>query len=268
MRRKWVHEMMMEKQVSERCACRVIGISRSVLHYEARPRDDQGIIAVLKQLAAEQPRWGFGKMYQWLRNRGYGWNHKRVYRVYSAMKLNLRLRSRKRIPKRMPQPLDQPQQPNDCWSLDFMSDCLLSGQRFRTLNIIDDFNREALAIEIDTSLPALRVNRVLDRIAAWRGYPRRLRIDNGPEFISNTMLSWSQQHNVILQFIQPGQPAQNAYIERFNRTYREDVLDLYLFSSLKEVRTITEHWLHGYNQDRPHDALNGMTPTAYLLAVG
>jgi putative transposase len=151
--------------------------------------------------------------------------------------------------------------------MDFMSDALLSGQRFRTLNLIDDYNREALAIEVDTSLPGQRVVRVLERIADWRGYPQRIRIDNGPEFMSKALLTWGQQHQVLLDFIEPGQPAQNAYIERFNRTYREEVLDLYLFQSLKEVRRLTHVWLHHYNQDRPHDALDGRPPVAFALAA-
>lgn len=183
------------------------------------------------------------------------------------MKLNLRITRRKRLPKRYPAVLAEPDAPNQCWSMDFMSDALLSGQRFRTLNVIDDYNREALAIEIDTSLPALRVISVLEQIADWHGFPARIRIDNGPEFISTKLMAWAQAHDVLLDFIQPGKPAQNAYIEWFNRTYREEVLDFYLFQSLKEVREITRQWISSYNQERPHDALNGMTPTAYRLAA-
>jgi putative transposase len=262
-----VAEVRAEHQVSERRACRIIGIGRSVQQYQAKPRDDQELVERLQELAETHPRWGFSKMYCWFRNRGYHWNHKRVYRVYCLMKLNLRIHKRRRLPKRFPGALEQPNQPNDCWSIDFMSDALLSGQRFRTLNIIDDYNREALAIEADTSLPGQRVVRVLDRVAHWRGYPKRIRIDNGPEFVSNTLLEWGQQHSVLLDFIQPGQPAQNAYIERFNRTYREEVLDLYLFQSLKEVRRLTQEWISHYNQDRPHDALAGQPPVAFALAA-
>ena len=256
-----------EHPVSERRACRIVGIRRSVQHYQAKPRDDQALVTALQQVAEAQPRWGFNKLFYWLRNHGHRWNHKRVYRVYCAMKLNLRIRKRRRLPKRFPEVLEQPKLPNECWSMDFMNDALLSGQRFRTLNLIDDYNREALAIEIDTSLPGQRVVRVLERLADWRGYPKQIRIDNGPEFISTVLMQWGQEHHVRLHFIQPGQPAQNAYIERFNRTYRTEVLDLYLFQSLKEVRQLTEHWLHSYNQDRPHDALGGQTPIAFALAA-
>jgi putative transposase len=163
-------------------------------------------------------------------------------------------------------PLASTASPNECWSLDFMSDALLNGQRFRTFNVLDDFNREALAIEVDTSLPALRVTRVLDRIAVERGYPQRVRVDNGPEFTSRVFVQWAQAHQVQIDFIQPGCPAQNAYIERFNRTYREEVLDFYLFATMTQVREMTETWLHGYNHERPHDALNGLTPVAFAAA--
>ena len=241
-----------------------MNISRSVYRYwPKKPLEDKAISHLLNQLASRFPRWGFGKMFQWLRAEGYGWNHKRVLRLYREKRLHLRIKPKKRLPKRDPEPLAQPSKPNECWSVDFMSDSLLSGRTFRTFNIIDDFNREALWIEVDTSLPAERVTRVLDRVAAWRGYPRRIRSDNGPEFISARMARWAKQHDIQLDFIEPGKPAQNAYIERFNRTYREEILDFYLFSNLNEVRVITEEWLEVYNGVRPHDALIGLTPYQY-----
>lgn len=253
--------MTSEHAVSERSACREGGIARSVVRYQAKIKDDNPIIEQLRQLAQEQPRWGFRKMYHHLRNQGYGWNHKRIYRVYCNMKLNLRIRKRKRIPKRFPQPLSVPGKANECWSMDFMADVLVSGQRFRTLNIMDDYNREVLAIEVDTSLPAQRVVRILERIADWRGLPQRIRVDNGTEFTGIKLYQWAQRNHVHLDFIQPGSPAQNAFIERLNRTYREEVLDLYLFRSLKEVRRITHNWIHQYNHVRPHEALGGQSPT-------
>ena len=240
-----------------------MNISRSVNRYQRKHADDGEIAEQLRQLAERKPRWGFRKMFQRLRNQGYRWNHKRVRRVYREQGLNLRVKPKKRLPSRKPTPLTQPESANESWSIDFMSDSLQSGRTFRTFNVIDDFNREALAIEIDTSLPSGRVVRVLDIIAAWRGYPQRLRSDNGPELISQQLESWAEKHNVLLDFIEPGKPAQNAYIERFNRTYREDVLDFYLFSSLAEAREITEQWLEEYNAIRPHDSLGGMTPYQY-----
>jgi len=234
-----------------------------VYRYQRKNANDGEIAEQLQQLAERQPRWGFGKMFQRLRNQGYRWNHKRVRRVYRDQRLNLRVKPKKRLPSRQPTPLAQPDSTNESWSVDFMSDSLQSGQAFRTFNVIDDFNREALAIEIDTSLPSGRIVRVLDTIAAWRGYPKRLRSDNGPELISQKLATWSEKRSVLLDFIEPGKPAQNAYIERFNRTYREDILDLYLFSNLAEVRQLTEQWLEEYNAVRPHDSLNGLPPYQY-----
>ena len=252
--------------LSERHTCRLLGISRTAYRYQAKKQDDREIKKQLRQLAERKPRWGFGKMKDWLRNHGYRWNHKRVHRVYTELGLNLRIKPKKRLPAREPQTLVQPAVPNECWSMDFMSDSLTSGRTFRTFNLIDDFNRELLWIEIDTSLPSARVIRVLDTIASWRGYPRRIRCDNGTEFMSHAMASWADQHNVELAFIQPGKPAQNAYVERFNRPYREEVLDAYLFTTLDEVRDITALWLEEYNAIRPHESLQGLPPYEYQNA--
>lgn len=167
------------------------------------------------------------------------------------------------MPVRNPSPLVTPEALNQSWSVDFMHDALVCGRRFRTFNVVDDFNREALSIEIDLNLPALRVVRVLDRIAANRGYPVMLRMDNGPEFISLALAEWAEQHAVKLEFIQPGKPTQNAFIERFNRTYRTEILDFYLFRTLNEVWEITERWVSEYNCERPHESLNNMTPEEY-----
>ena len=155
---------------------------------------------------------------------------------------------------------------NHCWSVDFMSDTLFDGRRFRTFNVLDDFNREALAIEIDLNLPAIRIIRVLDRVAQQRGFPSKLRCDNGPELVSIALAGWAEDHGVELDFIKPGRPAQNSYVERFNRTYRDEILDLYLFRSLAEVRDLTGSWLRKYNEDRPHDALGDLSPIEYLAA--
>jgi len=238
-------------------------ISRTVYRYQAVKPDDSEMIEQLLLIAEHKPRWGFKKMYQYLRNQGHRWNHKRVRRVYCELGLNLRVKPKKRLPSREPKPLVQPEAANISWSLDFMSDSLMSGRAFRTLNVIDDFNREGLWIDIDISIPAERVIRVLEMIALWRGYPKQLRIDNGPELISRRLAQWAETHKVELAFIQPGKPAQNAYIERFNRTFREAVLDAYLFSSIQEVRDIAEEWLEEYNTIRPHEALGGLPPYQY-----
>lgn len=246
--------------LSERQACEIMNLSRTTFRYAGKKEGDEPVRVALQDLARQKPTWGLPKMVDYLQQRRCGWNHKRIGRIYREMGLNLRKKPKKRLPAREPQPLVPPQSPNESWSLDFMSDSLESGQAFRVLNILDDFNREALWIEIDTSLPATTVIRILEVLVAWRGAPRQIRMDNGPELIARALEEWMREHNIKPAHIQPGKPAQNAYIERFNRTYREDVLDAYLFSSLEEVREITAAWLEDYNMVRPHDALGGLTP--------
>jgi putative transposase len=154
---------------------------------------------------------------------------------------------------------------NECWSADFMSDAFWDGRRYRTFNVVDDFNREALLIEIDFNLPAPRVVRELERIAAVRGYPLKLRLDNGPELVSIALAEWAEEHGVTLEFIKPGKPMQNGFIERFNRSYRQAVLDMYVFQTLNEVREQTEKWIKEYNEERPHESLRDLTPREFLL---
>ncbi|TQF71266.1 IS3 family transposase [Pseudoalteromonas luteoviolacea] len=189
------------------------------------------------------------------------WNEKCVERVYNMLKLNFRRKGKRRLPTRAPS------KHNDSWSMDFVSDARNYGHRFRTLNVLDDYNRQALSIEVDTSLTAERVIRVLERVIAWRGKPKQIRVDNGPEFTSNALESWAAEKSIKLEFIKPRSPYQNGFVERFNRSYREEVLDLYLFESLQQVRDITDEWLDIYNYERPHDALGDQTPMSHLEAV-
>lgn len=249
--------------MSVRLACKAFGISRTVYHYQPDTTRDEPVIEALQRLVAKYHRYGFGKLFPILRRQGNRWNHKRVYRVYCALKLNMRRKGKKRLPNRSPEPLSVPATMNQCWSADFMSDALWCGRRFRTFNLVDDFNREALAIDIDLNLPAHRVVRVLERVAAWRGYPEKLRLDNGPEMTSVKLAEWAEDNGVQLEFIQPGKPTQNSFIERFNRTYREEVLDMYVFKRLSEVKEITAKWINEYNDERPHESLGNLTPTEY-----
>lgn len=166
---------------------------------------------------------------------------------------------------RNPAPLATPQALNKSWSIYFMHDALVCGRSFRTVNVVDDFNREALAIGIDLNIPAQRVIRVLDRIVAIRGYPLKMRMDNGPELVSLVLAQWAEEHGVQLEFIKPGKPTRNAFIERFSRTYRTEILDFYLLRILNEAREITERWLMEYNNERPHESLNNLTPEEYRL---
>ena len=258
-----------EHEMSIRKACAALGVSRSYYAYKPHPRDDSEVIAALIELAEKKPTRGFSKLFTRLRNMGHPWNHKRVWRVYCLLKMNLKRKAKRRLPQRARKALAQPLSPNFCWSIDFMRDTLYSGRTFRTFNAVDDYNREVLAVEVDTNLPAGRVVRVLDRISEERGcYPENLRMDNGPEFIGTVMADWAEEHGVELQFIQPGKPTQNSYVERFNRTYREEVLDFYIFNSLSEVRESTEEFIREYNEDRPHESLGNMTPIDFAAQRG
>ena len=256
---------MNERGLSERQACRTVNLNRCTYRYQARRTDDHEIVQELRQLVKSQPRWGCRKMTDYLRNQGHSWNHKRIRRIYRGLALNLHRRPKKRLAPWTALALGVPVQSNQTWSLDFMSDSLANGRAIRTLNILDDYNREALWIEVDTSLPAERVVRVLENLLLWRSAPKHIRMDNGPELISSRLENWAKEKQIVLLHIQPGKPAQNAYIERFNRTFREDVLDAYLFDNLDEVREITELWLEAYNTIRPHEALQGLSPRQFAL---
>ena len=247
-------------------SCRCVALSRAAYYRSPAPPEikDSEIIGALNELIEKRPRRGFWKCFKLLRRQGHRWNHKRVYRVYCAMRLNQKRRAKKRLPARERQPLVVPQRPDEVWSGDFMSDALYGGRRFRTFNVIDDYNREGVAIEIDTSITSRRLVRVFEQLKAERGLPAILRVDNGPEFLGEAFTEWAQENGMFIQYIQPGKPNQNAFIERFNRTYREEVLDVYLFSNLSEVREITHSWLIEYNEDRPHDSLDGRTPAEHL----
>jgi putative transposase len=223
---------------------------------------------MLRELAICHTQWGFWMMHYHLRSKGYKWNHKRVYRIYSGLGLNLRRKYRKRLPSRIKEPLLQPLIPNLTWSMDFMEDRLENGRKLRTFNIIDDFNREALNITLDSSIASGRVIRELEKTISWRGKPEQIRVDNGPEFIAQRLAQWCDEHGIKLKFIQKGKPSQNGYVERFNRTYREEVLSNYCFKTMTQARLITQAWMWVYNNERPHKSLGYLTPVAFLLKYG
>lgn len=246
--------------VSRSCLC--VGLHRSAYyrvptHWTVR---DAPIIAALAELVESRPNRGFWKCRKLLKRQGYPWNHKRIYRVYKLMGLNLRRAAKRRLPKRLRVPLYVPLAPDTVWSCDFMSDTLANGRRSRTFNIVDDFNREVLHIEIDTSITSLRLVRVFEQLRSQHQLPQVLRTDNGPEFLGEVFTEWAKNAGMAIQYIEPGKPNQNAYIERFNRTYRDEVLDLYLFASLDDVREATYWWRIEYNEERPHDSLGDRTP--------
>jgi putative transposase len=253
---------------SERRACRVIGLSRSTRRYRAKRPNDGPVIEALTELVEKHPRFGFRKLFVLLRKAGKPWNHKRVWRVYCDMKLNIRRRFKRRYKSEAPEVLLQPIRPNQAWSADFMSDALMDGRSFRTFNVLDDYNREALHVEIDVSLTAQRITRVLDQVLLVRGAPDRLRVDHGPEFTSAAFVAWCEQRAIVIEYTQPGKPTQNAFIERFNGIYRDGVLDAWCFMSLSQVREETARWLKDYNTVRPHESLGDVSPIEFLTDRG
>src|SRR5690606_1763399 len=231
------------RPVRRSCAC--VGLStaawyRPPLDWTVR---DAEVIAELSSLVQKHPSRGFWKYRSRLRRTRPEWNHKRIYGVYKAMRLNLRRAAKRRLPKRERVPLYVPKAPDRVWSVDFMSDALSCGRRFRTFNVVDDFNREALHIEVDTSLTSARLVRIFEQIKRDHGLPQVLRSDNGPEFLGESFTQWAKGAGVAIQYIQPGKPNQNAYIERFNRTFREEVLDQHLFARLEDVREAAHWWM-------------------------
>lgn len=238
-------------------------LPRSTYQYQHKAKDDTEVIEALNQMVEKHPAIGLWQCHYRLRNRGGTWNHKRVRRVYKQLGLNLRRRTRKRLPERVKQPLEVPTAPCQTWSLDFIHDSLIDGRSFRVLNIIDDFNRESVSVEVDTSLPALRVIRALERAIEVSGKPLVLRSDNGPEFISHRLGEWCERKGIEWRFIQPGEPTQNAFVERQNGSMRRELLDAYLFGSLNEARIICEEWRRDYNEERPHKALGYLSPVNY-----
>ena len=269
LRKEMAQHAVKTRDISIRLACEAFGISETCYRYQAKLSDENAYIADwLIRLTHNQKNWGFGLCFSYLRNvRDYRWNHKRVYRIYKELELNLRIKPKKRLKREKPEPLFVPEAPNEVWSMDFMHDQLSDGRSFRLLNVIDDFNREGLSIEVDFSLPAERVIRCLDNIIEWRGMPSIIRCDNGPEYISGLLVQWAERKEIQIQYIQPGKPQQNAYVERYNRTVRYDWLNQYLFESIEQVQYYATKWLWTYNHERPHLALGGITPKQKLALV-
>lgn len=261
--------IVVDRQVSIRFACICMGISETCYRYEAKlSSENQQIADWLLRLTTTHKRWGFGLCFLYLRNvKGYGWNHKRVYRIYRELELNLRIKPKRRIKRDYPGELDVPKAANQVWSMDFMSDQLINGKTFRTFNVMDDYNREGLGIEVDISLPSARVIRALEQVIEWRGRPAALRCDNGPEYLSQTLVDWANKHRITLLYIQPGKPTQNAYIERFNRTVRHEWLDMHQFESIAHAQLLATQWLWQYNNERPNMAIGGVPPRRLLDAA-
>ena len=255
--------------LSVRLACECLGISETCYRYTPKLSGENGEIAHwLLTLTETHKRWGFGLCFAYLRNvKGFRWNHKRVYRIYRELELNLRIKPRARLKRERPEMLSVPTAPNQVWSMDFMSDALADGRKIRTFNVIDDYNREGLAIDVDLSLPSARVIRALEQVIEWRGKPAAIRCDNGPELLSGPLIAWANKNRITMLYIQPGKPTQNAYIERFNRTARHEWLDMHLFHSVAHAQLLATQWLWSYNNERPNTAIGGVPPRWLLKAA-
>lgn len=262
-RREVVRHLRARFAYSERRACGLIPMDRSSCRYRPRPRNDAGIRRRLLELAAERPRFGYRRLHILLRREGIEVNHKKVQRLYREESLSIRRKKRKRVALVPREPKPVPVRINERWSMDFTQDTLVSGRCFRTLNIVDDLSREALAIEVARSIPGVYVARDLDRLVAERGAPDVIVVDNGPEFTSRALDAWAYENGVRLHFIQPGKPTQNCFVESFNGKFRDECLNENWFADLAHACRTIEAWRRDYNEIRPHSSLGGLPPKEF-----
>jgi len=260
-----MNEIVTRFGLSQRRLSQLTGWNRSTLQYQGRERSDTALRERMRHWAALKPRWGSPILHDVLRAEGLVVNHKRTERVYREEGLSLRRKRRKKLPAVARVPLPQAAGPNQRWSMDFIHDQLSDGRRFRCLTMVDEFTRQSLAITVDHSIGGAGVVRTLDGLVAQRGKPKMLITDNGPEFTSRALHQWAQRHGVSLHHIQPGKPTQNAFIESFNGTFRDDCLNQHWFSSLAEADLLIEHWRKEYNQLRPHSSIGRMPPDTFAL---
>jgi putative transposase len=262
-KRAAVSHLMATHKMGVTRACGLIGISRSLYRYEAKRPADMELKTRLCELAEQKRRYGYRRLHVLLRREGWEINRKRTYRVYHEAGLMVRKRKRKRIAGVERQVKAPALAPNESWSMDFVSDGLVDGRRLRCLNIVDDFTKQCLTIEVDTSLPGRRVVSVLERLAESRGLPKSITIDNGPEFAGKALDEWAYSQGLHLHFIQPGKPQQNAYIESFNGKFRDECLNEHWFVSMRHARQLIEEWRQEYNDQRPHSSLGYLTPNRF-----
>ena len=247
-------------------SCDLVGLGRSTWRYKSRRPADEEVRAKLRELAQKRTRFGYRRLAIFLRREGHVINHKKVFRLYRTEGLTLPRKRRKKVLGMRQAPLSQPTRCNERWSMDFVADRFKEGRRSRDFTLVDDFSRECLATFADTSISGVRVVRLLEELAATRGLPQTLVSDNGPEFTSRAMLTWAQHRGVTPHLIDPGKPTQNAFIESFNGSSRDECLNTSWFKSLEDARRIVEEWRLDYNEVRPHSSLGGKTPVEYAAA--
>jgi putative transposase len=265
-KRQVVGFLQAQHQCSQRTACRLAGISRQAMRYRPVKPSDGAIQVRLKQLGAQYPRYGYLMLHAMLKAEGLVINRKKTYRIYTELGMQVRTKKRKKLTRpRIPMAL--PSRPNERWSLDFVSDQLANGRRFRILNIVDDFSRTCVGQLIDTSISGERMTHFLDQLSLTRSLPEKIVLDNGPEMTSKAMFLWSRQHDVMLHFIQPGKPTQNAFVESFNGRFRDLCLNQNYFTSLGDARSIIDHWRDHYNRVKPHSSLGYQPPALFEVQV-
>jgi putative transposase len=265
--RAMVQRVQAHYGLSERRACRLVGIGRSTLRYRSRPRpEEESLKRRLRELAAARPRFGYRRLHVLLRREGVTVNHKRIERLYREEGLAVRRRRRKRVARDGRGRAAVPERPNQQWGIDFVSDTLAWGRRIRLFTVVDVFTREVLAIEVDTSLPGGRVVRVLERLAVERGAPDEIVLDNGPELAGKAVDQWAYERGVQLRFIEPGKPVQNAFVESFHGRLRDECLDRHWFVGLSDARHTIESWRQDDHQSRPHSALDYRPPEEFRQA--
>ena len=262
-RRKLVAFLQDHHQFSERRACKIVGLCRSSCRYQAKPNNDAEIRARLRQLAEQRRKYGAPRLHTLLRREGHLINHKRTERLYREEGLSLRRKKRRKRGSHLRVVLAGPERINQHWSMDFVTDSLFNGRRLRVLTVVDDFSKECPVLEVDHSLTGKRVTRVLERVALTRGLPEVITVDNGPEFISKALDAWAYANGVKLNFIQPGKPTQNCYIESFNGKFRDECLNEHVFVSLQDAQQKIEAWRLDYNTHRPHRSLKQLTPEEF-----
>ena len=262
-RRQVVAHVLEVHGLSERRACGLIGMNRSTWRYGSCRQANDWLRERIKEMAAIRRRFGYRRIHDLLRREGLVVNHKRVHRLYRLEGLAVRIRRRKRVAIGERRPMPVPTSENQRWSMDFVRDTQADGGTFRTLNVVDDFTRESLVIEVDTSLTGVRVERVLERLAGERGLPEAIVLDNGPEFAGKVLDEWAYRRQVRLEFIRPGKPVENAFVESFNGRFRDECLNEHWFTSLADARFTIECWRLDYNHVRPHSALGRIPPAEF-----
>ena len=249
--------------LSERRALAAVGMSASALRYTPRPDGNGELRERIQALAQRHKRYGVGMIHLKLRQAGVLVNYKRVERLYQEAKLQVRRRKRKKVALGERQPLGRPTAANQVWSMDFVFDRTSEGRVLKCLTVVDDATHEAVAIEVEPAISGLMLTRILDRLALSRGLPKVIRTDNGKEFCGKAMVTWAHARGVDLRLIEPGKPNQNAYVESFNGRLRDECLNEHWFTSLLHARSLIETWRREYNEERPKNALGGLTPAAY-----